>query len=343
MPLQIRGEVAGIEPDRADLQVEAGAGPVQARQVRRGVIDVARGDVGIDDQGVHTIDGAVIQIKEADGFLVAHHEARVGVDRAALDLTGVRRRGVRRRLGPLGWLATVPARARLGGLGHGRRPAQRLLARGGPLGIHRGVQFGQVGRRRLLDLHKFVMALVGVRLQVRAVGIEHAPADQPVFDRLLDNGVEDRLLDPCPGKAAATILAQRGGVGHLVGQAQPEKPAVGHIDLDLTHQLALGAHPEQVADEQHLEQHHGVDGRAAVVGTVEPFGLLADEVEADVGVDQPEQVITRNQLVQRHHLQFGLSGGGGRLEHAEIIKKPSPRRVGAWGFVSSLSRRQAGF
>ncbi|MDD2988369.1 MAG: hypothetical protein PHI64_05340, partial [Zoogloea sp.] len=43
------------------------------------------------------------------------------------------------------------------------------------------------------------------------------------------------------------------------------------------------------------------------------------------------------QLVQRHHFQFGLSGGGGRLEHAAIIKKRSPRRAGAWGFVSSLT------
>jgi hypothetical protein len=41
-------------------------------------------------------------------------------------------------------------------------------------------------------------------------------------------------------------------------------------------------------------------------------------------------------LVQRHHFQFGLSGGCGRFEHAAIIKKQNPRRAGARGFVSSL-------
>lgn len=87
---------------------------------------------------------------------------------------------------------------------------------------------------------------------------------------------------------------------------------VGHIDLDLTHQLA------------------------AVVRAVEPLGLLADEVEADMDVDQPKQVITRNPLIQCHHLQSGLSGGGGgRLEHATIIKKETPD-ARELGFVSNL-------
>ena len=51
-------------------------------------------------------------------------------------------------------------------------------------------------------------------------------------------------------------------------------------------------------------------------------------------VEQPEQVVFRDQLLQRHHLQFRLSRVG-RLEHANIIKKQSPQSLG--GFVSSLN------
>jgi hypothetical protein len=46
-------------------------------------------------------------------------------------------------------------------------------------------------------------------------------------------------------------------------------------------------------------------------------------------------VIARNQLVQRHHFQFGLSSGCGRLEHAAIIKNKTPdgRGLGALSAV----------
>ena len=148
-----RGEVAGIEADRATFRSKAGARPVQALKVRRGVIDVA-GVTWVSTIRAYAIDGAVIQIEEADGFLVAHHEARVGVDRAALyprvSAAGASGVGSGRSVGSP---PSPPGPARKGSAAR-PAPGAAALARGGPLGIHRGVQFGQVGRRRLLDLHK---------------------------------------------------------------------------------------------------------------------------------------------------------------------------------------------
>ena len=147
-----------------------------------------------------------------------------------------------------------------------------------------------------------VLVLVGVSLQVGAVGIEHPTADQSMFVALFvalfDDAVEDGLLDVGAGIAPAAVLGEGGGIDHLVGEAHPEKPAVGDVDLDFPHQLPFGADAEQVANEQHLEQAHWVQRRAAVVRAVEGRGLVQDEVKPDVPVDQTQEVILRDQFFQ---------------------------------------------
>lgn len=80
------------------------------------------------------------------------------------------------------------------------------------------------------------------------------------------------------------------------------------------------ANPEQVANEQHLEQHHRINGRPAIVLAVQMLGRFVDEIKPDVPVEQAEQVVFRDQLLQRHYFQFRL-GRVGRFEHADIIKR----------------------
>ena len=97
--------------------------------------------------------------------------------------------------------------------------------------------------------------------------------------------------------------------------------------------MTLGADAEEVADEEHHEQLHRIDGGTTVVGAVQMRGGVADEVEGDVAVDQAEQVIQWNQLFEGDHFQPVLVRGG-RFEHDHNSNTKPPTRG---GFVSSLS------
>ena len=89
-------------------------------------------------------------------------------------------------------------------------------------------------------------------------------------------------------------------------------------DLNLLHQTTLGAQAEQIAHEEHLEQHHRIKCRTAVVWAIKRFALPAEEVERDLPVDQPEQVVLGNQLLKREHFQLELRRMR-RLLHANIM------------------------
>ena len=58
-PADLRGEIPGIQPDGAHSQIKAFHDPIQAGKVGLAVMDIARRDVGIDDQGMHGINGTV--------------------------------------------------------------------------------------------------------------------------------------------------------------------------------------------------------------------------------------------------------------------------------------------
>jgi len=102
-----RGVAAGFGI-RERGQIEALAGAVQTIQIRGRVMDVAGGDMGIHDQGMDAIDGAVVQVEEADRLLVTHHETGLRIDRAAFDLPGT----LGSRGGP--WFGAVLDRFRAG-------------------------------------------------------------------------------------------------------------------------------------------------------------------------------------------------------------------------------------
>lgn len=198
---------------------------------------------------------------------------------------------------------------------------------GGAVGLDRGLEFGQIRCRSLLDSVNVVPVLVGTGFEMGAVAVEDTSADEAVLDGCLDNAVEDGLFDVAATEAATAVLREGGGINDAIGQSQSEEPAVGDVDLDLSYQLTFGADAEEVADEEHLEQLHRVDGGTAVVGAVQMRGGVADKVEWDVVVDQTKQVIRRNQLFEGDHFQSVLVGGR-RFEACPQFKHKAPN---SWG------------
>ncbi|SAK60008.1 hypothetical protein AWB83_02208 [Caballeronia ptereochthonis] len=249
----------------------------------------SRRHVGIGDDRVLGIDGAMVQIEEALGLVVAHHVAALGIGATDLDLFARRR------------LIVVIA-------------LQRLLALRGTVRIDCRIQPGQIRRRRLCHLQLIELVLVGVGLQMRAVAVQHSAIDHAVPDCLAHDLVEDLLIHRRVDEASSAILRERRGVRHLIAQAKAGKPPIRHINLNLAHQLALTAHPEQVADEQQLEQHHRIERRSAVVRAVKMRNLLADEFEIHRRVDLAQQMVLRHKHLERHHLEL-LLGGCRLLKH----------------------------
>lgn len=189
------------------------------------------------------------------------------------------------------------------------------------LGLDCRIQISPVVGARFGDHLDIVFALVGIGLQVGRVRVEHRAINKAGRDRLFDDAVEDRLRHAGIVVATPPVLRQRRGVEHLVRQLQPQEPAVGDIDLDLAHQLALRANPTQVADEQRLEHQGRVQRRTAIVGAIEQRRQIVDEGKVDHTVDLAQQVINWNQLIQRHHLERSLFRGGS-LQHDAVNHKP---------------------
>jgi hypothetical protein len=63
------------------------------------------------------------------------------------------------------------------------------------------------------------------------------------------------------------------------------------------HQLALAGDAVQVANQQDAQQKFGINGRSPRVA-VAVLQSLADEGEADVLIDEPQQVVLRNVIVE---------------------------------------------
>ncbi len=256
--------------------------------------------MAVGDDGVAAVHRAMVEVEEALRLAVAHHVAAVGIGARHLRLLQ----------GGLPLLLL-----------------QRLLAVGGAVLLDRRVEIVPVVGARLGHNGHVELRLVGVGLEMRRVGIEHRAVDQAGPDRLLDDPVEDRLRYCLVLVAAATVLRQRRGVEHLVGQLEPQKPAVGDVDLDLAHQLPLRTNAEQVADEQRLEHQGRVERRPAVVGAVERRRQVMDEGKVDHPVDLAKQVILRDQLVEPHNLERGLFRGGS-LQHDPVNQKPPAKARG---------------
>ena len=255
---------------------------------------IGGGGVGIGDDPQSAIHRAMIEIEEALGLALAHHIAGILVGPADLGLFHC-------------------------GLALGR--LERLLAMLVPIRIDRPVQIVPIVGPRLGNQLQVVFALVGIGLEMRAVGIEHRPIHQAMADRLLDDGVEYVLGHTRIGEASPPALAQGRGIEHAIGQLQAQEPAIGHVDRDLAHQLPFRANAEQVADEQGLEHQGRIERRTAVVGAVQARNPIMNEREVDHRIDPTQKVIGGYQLFERYHLKSGLFGAG-FAQHAPMNQKP---------------------
>ena len=153
------------------------------------------------------------------------------------------------------------------------------------------------------------------------IRVEHRAVDQPVADRLLDDVIEDVLGNRGVIVTPPPVLAERRGIEHPIRQLQLQKPAIGDIDLDLAHQLALRADTIEVTEKQRLEHQRRIKRRPAVVGAVEASNTIMDEREVDHRLYSAKQMILRHQAVECHHLESHLLRSR-FLQHIPMNHKP---------------------
>ena len=79
-------------------------------------------------------------------------------------------------------------------------------------------------------------------------------------------------------------------------ESQAGEPAPCQVHAQFFHQLALAGDAIQVANQQDAQQQFGIDGGPSRV-TVAILQPLADKGEADVLIDEPQQVVLRNVIV----------------------------------------------
>jgi hypothetical protein len=83
----------------------------------------------------------------------------------------------------------------------------------------------------------------------------------------------------------------------LLIETQTSEPAPRQMHTQLFHQPPLAGDAVQIANQQNAQQKFGINrGPAGLAVAI--FQLLPDELEADVLVDQPQQVGLRNLIFQ---------------------------------------------
>src|SRR5450830_425271 len=78
-------KVTGIESNHVGRKAETFPLTIQALEVGLTVVHIARRGIGVGDDGVLAVNGAMVQVKEAFRFLVAHHEAALGIGSTDFD------------------------------------------------------------------------------------------------------------------------------------------------------------------------------------------------------------------------------------------------------------------
>ena len=84
---------------------------------------------------------------------------------------------------------------------------------------------------------------------------------------------------------------------NLLIEPQTGEPSPRQMHAQLFHQFALAGDAVQIADQQNAQQQLGINRRPARLA-VAVLQLLPDELEADVLVDQPQQMMFGNLIFQ---------------------------------------------
>ena len=93
------------------------------------------------------------------------------------------------------------------------------------------------------------------------------------------------------------ILGERGVMRNLLIETQPREPAPSQMHPQLFHQPALAADAVQIANQQNAQQQFGVNRRPPSLA-VTILQLLPHKLEADMLVDQSQQMSFRNLIFQ---------------------------------------------
>ena len=98
-------------------------------------------------------------------------------------------------------------------------------------------------------------------------------------------------------KPAMPVFRERGVMRNLLIEAQTGEPAPRQMHAQLLHQLAFAGDAVQIANQQNAQQKFGIDRRPSGFA-VAVFQLPPHKLEADVLVDQPQQVVLRDLIFQ---------------------------------------------
>ena len=131
---------------------------------------------------------------------------------------------------------------------------------------------------------------------------DFAGIDQMVFIALFEDMGEDLFEEVCIFKPTGIILAESREVRHLIRHSKTEEPPIRHVYFDLPDRLPHTPDPIQILDERDLDQHHRIDTGPAVICTVFFFDKLIDEGPVDGLINDPEQVILRDQVFHAEEL-----------------------------------------
>jgi hypothetical protein len=98
-------------------------------------------------------------------------------------------------------------------------------------------------------------------------------------------------------KPSVPVFRERAVMRDLLIETQTSEPAPRQMHTQLFHQPPLAGDAVQIANQQNAQQKFGINrGPAGLAVAI--FQLLPDELEADVLVDQPQQVGLRNLIFQ---------------------------------------------
>src|SRR6201988_2398022 len=109
-----------------------------------------------------------------------------------------------------------------------------------------------------------------------------------------------------------TVLGKRGVMGNLLIETESSKPAPGQMHLQFLDQLALAGDAIEIADQQNAQEEFWIDRGSARIA-VGVLQLLTNEIEADVPVDETEEVVFRNLIFDAKVIEQRL--GTGVLSH----------------------------
>jgi hypothetical protein len=98
-------------------------------------------------------------------------------------------------------------------------------------------------------------------------------------------------------KATVAVLGKRRVMRNLLIESQPGEPAPRQMHAQFFHQFAFAGDAVEVADQQNAQQEFRINRRTTRLA-VAVFQLLPHKLEADVPVDQPQQMVLGNLIFQ---------------------------------------------